>query len=176
MMSCLYNFKNKILTNHYLRKYRIPKVKGVIIEKGFKVYDKTAVVLHSGVHICKNCIFSGGGTIEIGTKTTIFRNNELFSLRGHRIDIGSDCLIAKDGYIINSSHQFKIGELIRKQQPIASSIVIGNDVWIGTRVTILKGVSIGNNTVIGACSLVNKNIGDGVVAVGVPCREIKKRN
>jgi acetyltransferase-like isoleucine patch superfamily enzyme len=54
-------------------------------------------------------------------------------------------------------------------------IVIGNDVWIGTNVTILDGVKIGNGAIIGANSVVTKNIDPYTIVGGVPAREIKKR-
>lgn len=57
---------------------------------------------------------------------------------------------------------------------IALPITIGDNVWIGTNVSVLPGVTIGSNTVIGAGSVVNKDIPDGVVADGNPCRIIRK--
>lgn len=167
--------KLKILTSHYCRKYKIKKTIGLIIEKGFKVFDKTKVSLGEGTHICKNVVFAGGGTITIGRKTTIFRNSEIHSYHDFKIQIGDDCLIAKDAYIINSNHSFAEGKLIRKQTPTCSDIAIGNDVWIGGRCTIIKGAQIGNGAVIGAGSIVNKEIPDYMVAVGVPCKPIKQR-
>lgn len=56
----------------------------------------------------------------------------------------------------------------------AKPITVGNDVWIGGNVVVLPGVTIGNNVVIGAGSVVVHDIPDGVVAVGNPCRPIKK--
>ena len=56
----------------------------------------------------------------------------------------------------------------------ADPIKVGNNVWIGGNVVVLPGVTIGNNVVIGAGSVVTKNIPDNVVAVGNPCRVIKK--
>lgn len=55
----------------------------------------------------------------------------------------------------------------------AYPITVGDNVWIGGNVTVLPGVSIGNNVVIGAGSLVNKNIPDNVLAAGNPCKIIK---
>ena len=51
---------------------------------------------------------------------------------------------------------------------------MGNNVWIGANVTILPGVTIGDDTVIGAGSVVNRDIPSGVVAAGNPCRVIRK--
>ncbi len=56
----------------------------------------------------------------------------------------------------------------------AYPITVGNNVWFGASVTVLPGVHIGNNAVIGAGSVVNRDIPDGVVAVGNPCRVLRK--
>ena len=53
-------------------------------------------------------------------------------------------------------------------------INIGDNVWIGANVCILPGVTIGNNVVIGAGSVVNKDIPEGVIAAGNPCKVIRK--
>ena len=55
-----------------------------------------------------------------------------------------------------------------------SEIRIGDDVWLGANVTVLPGVTIGNNVVVGAGAVVNKDIPDNSLAVGVPAQVIKK--
>ena len=57
---------------------------------------------------------------------------------------------------------------------IALPITVGDNVWIGANVSVLPGVSIGSDTIIGAGSVVNKDIPDGVIAAGVPCRVIRR--
>ncbi len=59
------------------------------------------------------------------------------------------------------------------EKNIASPVKIGNNVWIGSHVIILPGVTIGNNCVIGAGSVVNKSIPDNSTAVGVPAKVVK---
>ena len=56
----------------------------------------------------------------------------------------------------------------------AKPIKIGNNVWIGGNVIVLPGVNIGDNVVIGAGSVVNKDIPSNSMAVGIPCKVIKK--
>ena len=56
----------------------------------------------------------------------------------------------------------------------ALPITIGDDVWIGANATICGGVKIGSGTVIGAGSVVTRNIPEGVIAVGNPCRVLRK--
>lgn len=171
----LYKLKIGLFTRHYCRKYKIKRTQRLIIEGGFKVYNNTEVRLGEFCYICKNVTFAGGGLVSIGSHSTIFRDSELHAYIGKGIYIGNDCLIAKEAYIINSNHAFKLGELIRKQLPTAENIIIGDDVWLGGRVTILKGVNIGDGSIIGAGSIVNKNIPKNVVAAGVPCKVIKDR-
>ncbi|MFC3157868.1 DapH/DapD/GlmU-related protein [Chryseobacterium arachidis] len=55
----------------------------------------------------------------------------------------------------------------------AHPIKVGDNVWFGGNVTVLPGISIGNNSVIGAGSVVTKDIPDNVVAVGNPCKVVK---
>ncbi|WP_431609958.1 DapH/DapD/GlmU-related protein [Chryseobacterium sp. 'Rf worker isolate 10'] len=55
----------------------------------------------------------------------------------------------------------------------AHPIKVGNNVWLGGNVVVLPGVSIGNNSVIGAGSVVTKDIPENVVAVGNPCKVVK---
>lgn len=57
----------------------------------------------------------------------------------------------------------------------SEKIVIGDDVWIGASCQIIKGAGIGNGSVIGAGSLVNKKIPEGVVAFGIPARVSRER-
>lgn len=62
-----------------------------------------------------------------------------------------------------------------EQLPLKGDTIIGNDVWIGQNVTIMPGVRIGNGVIIGANSVVASNIPSYHIAVGNPCRVIKKR-
>ncbi len=63
---------------------------------------------------------------------------------------------------------------IELEKEYAKPIKIGNNVWIGGNVVVLPGVTIGDNTVIGAGSIVVKDIPANVVAVGNPCKVIKE--
>ena len=63
----------------------------------------------------------------------------------------------------------------KKDMPLKGDTVIGNDVWIGQNVTIMPGVHIGDGAIIGANSVVAKDIPPYSIAVGNPCRVVKKR-
>jgi maltose O-acetyltransferase len=63
---------------------------------------------------------------------------------------------------------------LRRKKEFAKPIEIGSDVWIGGGAIICPGVNIGSKTVIGAGSVVTRDIPEGVVAVGNPCRVIRE--
>lgn len=97
-------------------------------------------------------------------------------------DIGRYCSIAPfvtiglgehDLSLISTSSEFYEDNVYNKLTK--DNVVIGNDVWIGTKATILRGVKIGNGAVIGANSVVTRDIPDFAIAVGAPARVIKYR-
>lgn len=87
------------------------------------------------------------------------------------IRIGKNCLIGPDVSIYTAGH--RIQPEGRTLDGYGSPIHIGDDVWIGGHSTILPGITIGNGSVIGAGSVVTKDIPANVVAVGNPCKVIK---
>ena len=87
------------------------------------------------------------------------------------INFGSNIELGPGVSIISSNHKSDNLREHTKGKPIT----IGNNVWIGANSTILPEVTIGNNVIIGANSLVIKDIPDNSVAVGNPCRVIKKK-
>lgn len=75
------------------------------------------------------------------------------------IEIGNNCLLGENVKIYDHNHVFKIKEKdIKKQGFKHEKIVIGDNCWIGTNAVILKGVTIGENTVVGAGVVLNQNI------------------
>ena len=91
------------------------------------------------------------------------------------ISIGKDCLIAPFCYLVDSGHGTDLGCLIREQSMVTAPIVIGNDVWLGTGVVVMKGVTIGNGAVVAAGSVVTKDIPPNMIVGGVPARFIQQR-
>lgn len=126
------------------------------------------VTLYPGVYLWGSDI-EIGNNVDIGIGTIIHSSNKIL--------IGDNTIIAGHCYIIDSNHGTKKGKEIRSQANDISEngIVIGEDVWIGTHVTILKGARIANHAVIGANSLVNTDIPENAIAVGIPAKIIKYR-
>ena len=107
----------------------------------------------------------------IGEKT--FINHNAYLMDGAEIKIGDNCFIGPNCGMYTAAHPIFFEER-NKGLEKALPIKIGDNVWIGGDVTILPGASIGNNSVIGAKSLVTKDIPANVVAFGNPCRVIRK--
>jgi acetyltransferase-like isoleucine patch superfamily enzyme len=91
------------------------------------------------------------------------------------ITIGNDVLIGPKTIMWGRDHGIEKKMPIRIQPYIIKPIIIGNDVWIGANVTILKGVTINDGVVIGAGSVITKDIPDYAVTVGNPGKIIKYR-
>lgn len=89
------------------------------------------------------------------------------------ITIGDRTLIGPGCHIICTNHALDAEERLKGMFD-NKPITIGNRVWIGGNVTILPGVTIGDDAVIGAGSVVAKDIPSGVIAVGNPCRVLRK--
>ena len=86
--------------------------------------------------------------------------------------IGNNVFLAPRVSIYTAAHP--IDAFVRNTKlEYAKKVTIGNDVWIGGNVVINPGVHIGNNVVIGSGSVVTKDIPDGVIAAGNPCRVIR---
>lgn len=143
-----------------------------------------------------NSFFKGSsGSIEIGKKVKISKGviidcfggkvkigNNVFIgpytiVYGHGdVEIGSDCLIGMGCKIISANHTIPSRDkLIRKQPDQTGKIIICNDVWLGADVKVLASVQIGGGSIVGAGSIVNKNLQEDSYYAGVPAIKIKDR-
>lgn len=112
-----------------------------------------------------------GCNVKVGNNTVI--NHSGVFLDTNEINIGKHALIGPKSGLYGAIHPFDVearNEGIEK----AKTINIGDGAWLGGKVTVVPGVSIGKHSVIGAGSVVTKDIPDDVVAVGNPCRVIRK--
>lgn len=112
-----------------------------------------------------------GSNITIGDN--FYANHNCTILDGAKVTFGNNVFIAPNVVFTTAGHAID-REQRAKGLEIALPITVGDDVWIGTNVSVLPEVSIGSNTIIGAGSVVNKDIPDGVIAAGVPCKVIRR--
>ena len=125
----------------------------------------------------ENCVVLSPIYVDYGCYTKIghdtFINHNAYLMDGGGITIGSHCFIGPNCGMYTAVHA-TVAEERNQGLEKALPITIGDNCWIGGDVTILPGVIIGNNTIIGAGSVVTKDIPANVVAVGNPCRVFRQ--
>lgn len=112
-----------------------------------------------------------GYNIEIGEN--FFMNMDCVILDGAKVKFGDNVFVAPHCGFYTAGHPLDVERRISGFE-YALPITVGNNVWIGAHVCVLPGVSIGDNTVIGAGSVVTKNIPANVLAYGNPCKVIRE--
>jgi acetyltransferase-like isoleucine patch superfamily enzyme len=117
-------------------------------------------------------LLGNANTIHIGQGTTTFNVFVGAFEENCSIDIGDDCMFSGDIDIrTGDSHGIIDAASQRLNHP--RNVKIGNHVWIGQRVIVLKGTQIGDNSIIGAGAIVSKDIPPNSVAAGVPAKVVK---
>ncbi len=119
-------------------------------------------------------IWQPGPSIILGDRVFIGSNCE-FNIR-KRILIGDDCLVASGCRFIDHDHGHMNLEVpMSSQVGVEKDIIIGNDVWLGVNVIVLKGVTIGKSSIVAAGSVVTKSILPFEIWAGVPAKRVRCR-
>ena len=180
------------------------KIKGtglIVIKSGFilngpKINIGSYTIIEENVRIktlSKNSIYIGKSCrlgycmeiqsgLQLSDPTGIIKieNNVAIGAYSHiggagSVLIGNNCIIGPYFSVHSENHSFELEDgLFRNQKVKRLGIVIGENCWIGAKVTVLDGVTIGNNSVIAAGSVVTKSFSDGVLLAGVPAKVIRK--
>ncbi|TVT41519.1 acyltransferase [Hymenobacter setariae] len=157
---------------------------GMKIGSGTQVPKLTITWPHQ-VAIGKNCILEQGiyfkydGTWQPGPAIRI--QDDVFIGTGcefnirESIDIGKGSLIASGSRFVDHDHGIVAGQPMRMQEGPQQAIVIGEDVWIGANVVVLKGVTIGMGAIVAASAVVTKSILPNEIWAGVPAKKIGQR-
>ena len=164
------------------------------------IYKICGLTLGKKSHIGLRCSLEGVASIKIGessyigndTRLACFNNcgkspqlsigdrtlltNGVNILCAECITIGNDCMFAAYSSIVDEDHgtDLSLGISYEEQPLVTSPVVIGNNVWVGQKACILKGVTIGDNCIIGANAVVKKDIPRNCIAVGNPARVVKR--
>lgn len=126
--------------------------------------------LGEGAHLRPPLFVDYGENLRIGART--FVNFSLTALDVAPITIGEDCQLGPNVQLLTPTHPVEPRPR-RDKLEAARPITVGDNVWLGGGVTVCPGVSIGENSVVGAGSVVTKDIPAGVVAVGNPARVVR---
>lgn len=132
---------------------------GTVVMTPFRCTYGKHISLGENVTINMNCTFLDSNEITIGDRTLIAPDVKIYCGE-HNIDFSKRFGTREDGsrYLITTTR----------------SVKIGSDCWIGGNVTILPGVTIGDNVIVAAGAVVTKDIPDNVIAGGVPAKILKK--
>lgn len=155
----------------------------VVIKDMSKLYNSSIFIYgdNNTIIIGKQCylnqaefyIEDTNNSIIIGDKTSIHGATHLAAIENTNIEIGKDCMFSSDIHFRTGDSHSIIDTKGKRINP-SESIIIGDHVWIGTKVTCLKGSRIQNNCVIGACSLVTKKFDESnCVLAGNPALIIR---
>lgn len=148
---------------------------------GYKIYywfryllvKRIVASCGEGVIVKTRSYFGEGERLVIGDRSQLGCNSRL----NGTIKIGSDVIMAPDVVLMATSHKISDVEIPMNLQGEEEErpIEIGDDVWIGTRVIVLPGVTIGSHSIIGAGSVVTKSFPEFSVIAGVPAKVIRMR-
>lgn len=156
--------------------------KAVLIGKGVGPYadafKKTRLVMEENSKLILNhkSLIGGGSTINLAPNSTLFIGEDTYLCSGtvigviEKVYIGKNCSISWNVTIMDDDgHNYG-------QKLISKPVHIGDHVWIGCNVTILKGVELGEGTMVAAGSVVTKSFPANSVIGGVPAKLIRQRN
>jgi maltose O-acetyltransferase len=143
----------------------------VALGEGVQFGWKNSPFFYSGY--CHVEVSNAASRIEVGDRTE-FNNNLMLKSEGEGIRIGKDCLFGAEVQIFDSDfHELTPGRRVGGT-PKTAAVEIGDGIFAGMGVKILKGVTIGDDAVIGAGSVVTSSIPAGVIAAGNPARVIRE--
>jgi acetyltransferase-like isoleucine patch superfamily enzyme len=115
------------------------------------------------------------GEVSIGAKTVMGQECTISAFQ--QVSIGRECILADRVMLIDFDHGVtEVERPIRVQGIYKRDVRVGHNVWIGYGACILRGVSVGDNSIIGTSAVVTKPIPENAVVAGVPARVIRTRN
>jgi acetyltransferase-like isoleucine patch superfamily enzyme len=114
------------------------------------------------------------GRVEIGPKTVMGQECTISAYQ--RVRIGEQCVIADRAMFIDFDHGVvEVERPIRSQGIYKRDVVVGSNVWIGYGACILRGVHVGDNSIVGTNSVVTKDIPANAIVAGIPAKIIRMR-
>jgi len=114
------------------------------------------------------------GEVRIGAKTVLGQECTISSYQ--HVSIGRECIVADRAMLIDFDHGVvEVERPVREQGIYKRDVRVGNNVWVGYGACFLRGVTVGDNTVVGTYAVVNRDVPDNAVVAGVPARILRMR-
>lgn len=150
------------------------KTGGIALVKRYALLKTLAKSVGENVSIFPDVYLKNVQNLEIGNDVSFQPMVYIEAYGG--VSIGNDVSFAEGASVFSVSHSFNDNEIAIKNQPlIPMPIAVSNNVWVGSKATILGGVNIEEGTIVAAGAVVNKSTEKYVTVGGVPARIIKKR-
>lgn len=168
------NYDKELIKDRYNAKdicFEYNNLKPSDTENRYKIIKKLFAKTGEQITVEQNFWCDYGYNIFVGEN--FYMNHNCVILDGAKVEFGDNVFIAPNCGFHTAGHTLD-SETRNKGLEYAKPIKVGNNVWIGGNVIVLPGVNIGDNVVIGAGSVVNKDIPPNSVAVGNPCKVIKE--
>ncbi len=135
---------------------------------------QTAARFGSGAWVGQNVFIMGVDRLELADRASVSRGCTLDARGG--LSIGTTSMIGFETVIVTHTHKSdRLDVPVREQGMYSDPVRIGANVWIGARSTVLPGVEIGDNCIVGAGSVVTRSVPANTVVAGVPARPIRER-
>jgi len=162
-----------ILRLYYPKKFKCPSLSMIGKKTGIHIFKNGSITCKERIIVDDQVMLFAKGDLTIGKKFGINRYSRI--VVHEKITIGDHVTIGQMVSILDHDHHYEMnqGTLVLNDYKTAP-IKIGNNVWIGDKCTILKGVTIGDNVVIGAHTLVRRDVPSRVVVGGNPCKILKE--
>lgn len=142
-------------------------------EKGV-IFGRNVTIGKGAIISCTGVIANRGVGVEIGDHSAVGAQSFLGGQGG--IKIGNNVIMGPGVRIFSENHNYEdITIPIRLQGETRKGVVIENDCWVGSGVTILDGVTVGTGTIVAAGSIITKNVPSYSVVAGVPAKVLKSR-
>ncbi len=140
------------------------------------VAERRKLTMGPGVALAPNVSFTNAERIEIGRGSNIGSRNQIWAGdTSGRIILGEHVLTAPDVFITASDYRFNDGEPVMDMAKDEADVVIGRDVWLGAKVMVVKGVTIGEGSIVAAGAVVTRDIPPYSIAAGVPAKVVGER-
>lgn len=145
------------------------------IQRGCKIQVQAGErLILDGVELGQGVVLWAGKGARLEIRDTYVGYYSVIKAKASVV-IQPDCMIAEMVVIRDHNHQFGApGKSIRAQGFTTAPISIGRNVWLAAKASVLEGVSIGENAVIGAHALVNSDVAANTVVVGIPAKQVKE--
>lgn len=177
----MYILKRKFVTGVYARRFK-SLGKGTMLASPIRLINAQNIIIGRNSSIMKHCVVEtcidavGQPLLTIGDNVSLGEYSHITC--ANRIVIGGNLLTGRFVLITDNGHGRSVAEEadippLKRETFSKGQVVIGNNVWIGDKATILPGVTIGDGVIIGANSVVARDVPANSIAVGNPAKVVK---